>query len=376
MFLFLDPYVNTLIVKDFLAIAKQMSCSRTPVYSSNFNPEDVALGKKMMWDGDLNTRSLSSYKSMDVDFNDELTYVTLQPSMMEEYEIASSYGLDSLYNIYIGLMHCAPTPKNMDIVGLFRFPEVVSGFIRGEPVISHRKQILKSQALEVGEPKFAEILTRNWKEIFQSMYASGMLPNWEEYLALIPKVLTSNSSGGYMVDFTFEFDGQQLTVSSGSKIMVFLARAGNFIDKFKEWFENEMTEQFPGVVFTREVPSRKLRPVFGVSLYTILAEACFGDALIRFLGDLPDFTVASESGRITADHAVGLYTSCRGFLLSVLTDYSSYDQTQKYENVRKYMIKGMQEGLPDGEGFGPWKSMKDLITQTWTKLSSAYFYIQ
>jgi hypothetical protein len=140
---------------------------------------------------------------------------------------------------------------------------------------------------------------------------------------------------------------------------------------------HELTAEQPGSIFFREVVSRAKRAVFAVPLGYYILEAIFAPAILNLQAKTVHFTLAKEAGRTLADHKFGIAASADPNILILLKDFSQFDSSQGWENVRKYALAGFKRGLrlSGFEGpFGPYKEgLSEIIDLIWSKTKAAVF---
>jgi hypothetical protein len=140
-----------------------------------------------------------------------------------------------------------------------------------------------------------------------------------------------------------------------------------------------LTEENPGKLATRNVPARAIRAVFMMPLGYYVWETWMGAPMLNWQSDQEFFSLASEIGRFIADHKNGIWASNDKETLIVLMDFSSFDTTQKWSNMRQWLVQAWEQwceakGL-DKDTFGPWSSVKEMMTTVWTKTAKAWFLV-
>jgi hypothetical protein len=201
--------------------------------------------------------------------------------------------------------------------------------------------------------------------------SANKLPSFDDHKKGIFKSLTSRSSG-YKVEIKGTLQGRPVSINATDKTMNYLADPDIYFNK--EMVMREMTISHPGNIFFRDVPARKTRVVLGVPMATYFVEALIAPQILNYQGRQPYFSLFKDAGRVLADHSFMIYASSRGDILGEGRDFSSFDQTENYENVRRFVISGMMAALRDnGESFGDWKDVTEALKAIWSKTSRAIF---
>jgi hypothetical protein len=234
---------------------------------------------------------------------------------------------------------------------------------------------VKKEIVDVPMGRFIREVTI---ETFEGIMRKGsrtrgdFLPTFDEHRKNIFKSLTSRSSG-YKVEIVGELQGKTIKLNATDKTMNYLANPSLYFNK--NMVMREMTIEHPGSIFFRDVPARKRRVVLGVPMATYFVEALVAPMILQYQGDKPYFSLFKDAGRVLADHSFMIYASARADIIGEGRDFSAYDQTENYENVRRFIVDGMRAALrgKDHDGFGEWSSITEALVAIWKKTSHAIF---
>jgi hypothetical protein len=359
-FIFQSPWVNTLALKKVLGLFKQMTFSRT------------TRGDALHWNKLDENPVLHGFEIRPVRFNDSAVYNINKPALAEDADKLKEMNLPYLRLWFIKMLTARVDEDTTAMASDLSFIESVAGFFRGNEFKAHVKQVEKSPPLPEGEPLFKEDLIGVWKEALTAVL--NKLPSYERYLARIPGFMTTKSSGGYRVEWTVRTgDGERRVVSS-DKVLNFLSDPDKFLDP--ELVASELSEENPAPIFSREVVARDVRAVFAIPLGSFCVELVIGPDLLFWQSRQAHFTLAKEVGRVFSDHARGIRASAEANEVIVLADFSQFDSSEKWENVRKYMLEALVDSLRlaniQGE-YGPWPSIADAYTLIWERMKHAKF---
>jgi hypothetical protein len=117
--------------------------------------------------------------------------------------------------------------------------------------------------------------------------------------------------------------------------------------------------------------------VLGVPIEFYALEGMWIPHLMRELSKHPDFTITKESGATMTDHVDEAIATGDGSRYLISLDYSSFDATERFNNVRIHLMEGLKKGLADigllDTPMGPWPSMEVIIDTLYNKTKNAVF---
>jgi hypothetical protein len=360
-YIFIDPWVNTLKFKSITALFKQMTCALSP----------IGAGEVINWSGNLSD-PLEHFTVAAVDGNDAATYQYVRSSLSEDKDALLAAGLINTAKWYVSLITASPGPEVMRQISECSFIETVAGFLRGNRELSHLAQIAKIPERPKGDAPFGKIMRELWRD--QIHRIKDRIPSYSDYTESILSSMTTRSSGGYKISWDAEINGKPVRMSSTDKILNFLSRPNYFLDP--ETTKNELTEENPASIFTRDVVSRSSRGIFAMPLGHFTAEAALAPQIISDMGKDPDYSIFKGVGKTLADHAPGIRSSARGDTLNVLMDFSQFDASQGFSNVRSNVLAGIEQALFElgiNEPWGPWDSLFGMHQTIWERMAEAHF---
>jgi hypothetical protein len=253
-------------------------------------------------------------------------------------------------------------------------------------------------------------LERMVVDTFERRFRSGYrfsVPSWETYLDELPRTLTQNSAGDGKIVISGKIDGKPISIGTTSKAVIGLLSLDSFrpkrstprgsltqseIDSMYRWYSDE----YPGAHAGRVVTVKPRRPIEMQRLPQYLIEAYIGRAWYRemmhknmaneyvyngypmqmiegkMVVDNNVFTIGAETGQVDIDHSYAILNTGRSVLTGVGgtrvlyygTDYSSFDQTQTTQNLKKPLARGIIQAFKNVYGdqpVGPFPTIESMI---------------
>jgi hypothetical protein len=369
-FLFARPWHHTSFIKKQTSVLKQMA----------FANAKVGQGLSPHWTWSDDHEVLNGYTMGPIRFNDAdvLGLPDIKKAVAESHRELQSRGLKMLSAAFNRMINDDVTERGAARQSMLVFIEAFCGFMQANEEIAHIKSIDESLAEEAtATPKFKDDLIDLWYKAFDSIQANPGFSTYDEWLSRVPAYMTTKSAGGDSVMFDVRVKDEVFTITARDKMLVFLSNPEKYISP--ELVQSSLTEENPGAIATRRVPARGIRAVFMVPLPVYVAETSFITNFLHYQANQDHFSINSEAGRFLNDHKYGVEASNNAETLILLMDFSGFDTTEKWNNVRQHMIAaavrwGRDTGL-DQVPFGPWKSLIHVIVQVWTKYRSPVFEI-
>jgi hypothetical protein len=360
-YIFKDPWTNTINVKKKTSLAKNMTHAITP----------IGVGQVIMW---AEGSELRNYTVLPTTANDESAYAIAEEALKEDFQSLKDEGLIPLSQWYASMISAEVNPENMAQVSLLSFIETPAGFFRGNELPSHIKQ--KEAGEQTATPKNPPF-AQNIRDLYINAIKEYkfLVPSYSEYKATIFNDLTTKSSGGYGEQWEIPSrNGISRHFTTNDKIMAFIRNTSKYLDP--ETVKLEMTEAFPAPIFSREVVARDKRAVFAVPLGTYIVELILSNVFMISQLKSNLFTMGKEVGQTLADHKEGIIASCQPYVLIIGQDFSAFDSTQKFDNMRRFALEGVTRGLiVNGQTgrFGPWESISSAYDMIWRKTKTAFY---
>jgi hypothetical protein len=109
-------------------------------------------------------------------------------------------------------------------------------------------------------------------------------------------------------------------------------------------------------------------------------ETSFGLGIYRYLDKQPWFAAANYFGRPLEDHWWGFYCTGHDIYLVSSDDFSGFDISQHWENVRQYALAGIKKSTVvnqiDKHRWGPhFKNISEVVDFIWNKYREAWFKV-
>jgi len=314
-----------------------------------------------------------SANSFDIGFttdNDLQTFKRQQADWTNDFKNLGAK-LPLIAKLFKSLVTAEVNEDNLRPMNWLVFVEAYSGFMRSNDFLSHMKQV------EAGDgpidPPFTPFLKQVWEEALEACYDRLISLDYPTYLEKLTAKMTSKSAGGDKVTIDFKWKGEDMSLKFTSKIMVWFVKCSKWLEK--DEVMKQLTSEVPGLIFSRNVPARDTRAIFAIPGPMYACETWLGSVLLDYLSDCPEFTLAKESNSFIANHAFGLKATGRDDNLIVLTDFSAFDATQKWNNVRKALVEQLRDWAKRKNfgRFGFWESAPEMICTIWEKTRNAVF---
>jgi hypothetical protein len=349
-FLFQNPQKHTLKLKNMKA--KWLSCAFTKSTS----------GKYCSWTDE--TLSRFEYLDLPEVNRDVTTYLRLKDDLMKAKKDLIESGLEKLADRFQKMTSEPVSQTSVGDFSTFWFIEALSGYLRS----SYSKIALDSMVKAKARNRFREgnLMRRyyfdEWYQFF-TYYLNHIPDTEEEFLLEAYSNLTTRSNGlndkivvnGVLVDnpnvHTFRItssDGRPIAWKVTDKALTFRIDPYALFD-FDQMVRT-LTSDDPGRLFTRYVPARNARMVYGMPIQRFLSES-FTTYLVDWIAmqgyqssplrdATPISTVAIDTGRYLTEMGPYLYLTGHPEAMSfiLLSDFDQFDQTQDFSNWRSVAI--------------------------------------
>jgi hypothetical protein len=234
-----------------------------------------------------------------------------------------------------------------------------------------------------------ENLKVEWSNIMSLAHERKAIMNEKEFIRSLASRVTSKSASVTPIRKRVPTSKGVYNISFGDKRAFFYLLGKKILNR--EELNRQLTEKYPGRTSTRQTPLRLTRGIFMLSVYIFAYEQILWRILSESMerkvptnyrfGTASDFTLATTSGNILRDHAIGLHCTGRGYALLFLMDYSQFDSHQKFHITRKQalsVILGKLKELNYRGKFLDFPDLGTLINELWGKgkRSSAHFAIK
>jgi hypothetical protein len=293
----------------------------------------------------------------------------IKQALLDEETKLTENGMPALAKMARSLLTADPTSKAYRIVQVLNSLVSLTGFTRALPALAHKHTFEGAAEIpEVPNPPYAPFLEKAYNE-FMTWWIEDRKPLDEvNFLRNIPNILTSRSAGGRGVAKKARVEiplppslhhagNDKMVMDLTDKRGVFMVAPSYGLDV--DGVKRGYTEENPGRLGSRQVTSgRGTRGIFLRDLSSFVSESDFALSLMDYMMDKGTtragderrwqsfftpiaFTIGAESGNVFADH-VELFIGCSDPDIMVeADDYSEFDTTQKYENMRKFIRKVM-----------------------------------
>jgi hypothetical protein len=297
----------------------------------------------------------------------------------------------------------------------------LTGYTRSNAPISHFKQTSMKSEIEV--PGHASQLKQTWREFADWVYDPSEQPRGIGFMSMdelrrsTPAFLTNKSSGGFKVVFevvtkggrfenTYAFrqtdknsvylnnpelawrrlhiEAQYKFVDLDGKVVSneeVLEMEGKSTDEIREWLTNRGLDasqvlKFAERVVTGGKQSRAINPrrlahhIAEAPLFVKMAEYFNrDDQAYQPHGTAHDYTLNGATGNDGIDHAKGIYVTSDERYINAAQDFSAFDGTQHYNNMRRWALEGLTEGMIAHHAYGPdgeWEQgYLDVLRRIW-----------
>jgi len=244
-------------------------------------------------------------------------------------------------------------------------------------------------------PILREIMRTTYTSLLSDDAKIRML-NWDEFVKVIPRYLTSNSAGIGNVKLIGKLDGDPLEIKTTAKSMIYPLSPLTFrpgpgavvtMENYHEMYP-PFTADNPGKMAARRVVAKPTRAVQMQPLAPYILEAFTFGPLYRYYMKKPDpktytfprstvyptsdglaidpccMTLGTETGNPFIDHreafvdtGAAALRSDENMVLLYAGDYSSYDETEQSLNVRVPFRDGILDAFAGKGIIGPFVSM-------------------
>jgi chorismate-pyruvate lyase len=393
IFLFKNPQVNTLKIKDMKGTALQCSMAAS------------TRGLIASWvDEGLSAFELKAAPKVNPDLS---TWLRLEDTVRAELtQMAKEANMPTVAKRYLDMVSEPISYEGASDFSTFWFLEALSGIMRNDYAGTAEESIKSAREDKKFQP--TNLMAGEYYNIWYSFLSKWMdeLPESQEELLLeVISDLTTRSNGlndtimidgelisnpdVYVVEIDVGIDGHPHVISwkFNDKAMTFRRSPIDMFDFDK--MVNSLTFNDPGRLFARYVPARKVRMVYGVSIYRFISER-YTRPLVDYLSKIlynnqPTSTLSIDTGRYFTD--MGKYLFITGNLNTseriLLADFSAFDQTQVYENWRSIMVlAAKQVRLDFAHKLDKYKfdllggkTILDYLIANWESLDDAVFRI-
>ena len=371
VFIFDDPFINAVKVKSSTATLKLVMTmlSKTGVFPKYMKSQvdDVAF---------ISTRLKADR------VRDTIMYATYKDSINSDLAELESLSLKKIASKYRFLMSCELCDENMAQVRVWLMPESIVGFIRGNKKAAVLKQISQAPKLPF-EPLFKENLLKLAREVFPFAHERNNVLLYEDHLATFINKLTTKSSGMGAVKLDFSFYDRSYSIISNDKTLRFFVAPHEIIPANKEEAVTRINRIFsdeqPGTVGMRLTAGRVPRGIFVMPLTGYFIESIFSYIMYFYINHHPRVTTGFQQGHPITDHIDGMIASTDVKTLIVMLDFAQFDRSERWTNVRKYLLQAFKEGIAEigliDKKYGPFDNIYEMLELVWSRFQKAKFKI-
>jgi hypothetical protein len=308
-------------------------------------------GERFVWDKSLSSTKIERITPKS---KHEEYLLLLRAAERDENEKAMrDAGLDLVADMLVGFGTARLNEDNMSAYSFAVFLEALSGYMRTDFGNQFRQEVDETNANPPAEdfvPPFSDDLIAVWDDFFTNHFR---LPGKHELERWQMTELT-NRSCGLPRD---EIPNIATVVKLGTKALrlewALNSKREYGLYKPQELYKEQilvdsLTHEHPGRVFIRCVPARRTRKVLGGTTHRHVVEVVIARQLQSYLGNhmtagSPTTTLEIDSGRYFTDFAEYFYNCGTGDLLTLLIDFDTYDETEKFRNVRQWMLVSLKK---------------------------------
>jgi len=364
-FMFMNPQRNCLQMKDWKHVFMMVA----------FAGSD--LGYKCLWlDQDLEN---PVHDRMDK-WNEAELLIAYEEELTKNAAEMRAAGLTLIPDRLVGLSKAPVNDENLAFYSFAVFLEAVTGYWRGDFPKIFKESIEETMSSDVpSDPPFRKHLERIWADFA----VKWEIPDKNAFIRHCVTELTTRSAGEIPVNVQsvkFTLFEEEFTWKLNDKMLAFFYDPGRFFNETV--FKASLTKDDPGLVFLRNVMSRKDRAVFGGKLIRHLLETLIVRQLMAWQGEQqlnghPVFTLELDTGRAFTDHREWLFRSAIGDAFILLIDYSNYDQTERFANTRKHALHAIETALQNRvKKKIMWdKDAVELLAAHWNSLEHAVYQL-
>jgi hypothetical protein len=257
---------------------------------------------------------------------------------------------------------------------------------------------------EDNHPPFYRRLVDTWRDVLRRAYDDELIPDAESFQFNLINHMTQKSSGGYKTDLKFSVDKgrevREYKERDTSKIINFLKGLdslhisendiqdaldmgfalipidGELVSPQKWLFKNVTLSEMSvengivwtlpispeGRIFDRVTKGRQLRAIFAVPLGHYIWETTYAEAVSNVIRNRDWQVLGNNTGEVLVDHAYMFYASSWMKLFCLMVDFSTYDNSQRWSNMRFYMLAAIISVIYEKGDNGPWFTWKDKAT--------------
>jgi hypothetical protein len=311
----------------------------------------------------LRQTHLTSFRLKEIPGNDKIHYELQKDKLDGELEKLREAGYVKLAETYYNNIRMDVTEENIKLMSLFLNPHLLCGFSRGLSSAAHKAQVEKKPEFDPEGVTMGPLIKEKWMDLMRRTSAIKYMP-WTEsrFLENLPRLQTSRSAGGerfkFDVSLPYYVPGSQrrgkffsVSLTFTDKMMVFLGKGSKVISQMRVLKPSDATDYYK--TGNRDTQGRNPRAIFMIPIHEYSAEAVVAlpifDLVTQFprgyyedpLDDDSIFIIGKEEGFQEIDHAYGMMASS-SWILILLADFSQFDSTQAWENMRKYMVEAME----------------------------------
>jgi len=274
----------------------------------------------------------------------------------------------------------------------------LSGYTRTEVALSIIDEGKEEFPPSTGS--FATKLRELWADYARAAVDQKLIPTYAQWRAMILTANTSRSSGGFKTRIRVPLrdptpyatvrgvhvnkDGTgSLSFTFGSKKMIFFVGGASLLDKrlLSKLYTTESVAisgldlksgTFLGRMGTRDVVEGKpTRGIYMRFIMEFLYSLALFSGLYHYQEECDGYTIGMQTGNVVADHSHGIIAtglSPGNEVLIQAGDFTSFDKSQKYDNVRRPAMNGFIDGLIERgatASWGPFRDLVELVQTVW-----------
>jgi hypothetical protein len=291
------------------------------------------------------------------------------------------------------LLRAPITKENMSLYSIFTFIEAMTGFMHDDFAESFKQTVAEQAEKDAPEnPPYKAFLD----QVLDEFWAEFKHPLKHDLQGYIVHEMTTRSSGMQVSRLpelrpTVTLDGRtiQLAWRPNSKVEYMMALPGAVFDE--KILRASYTPEEPGRVFRRNVPARATRKVAGGTVQNHASEIIIAGPMQEFLErtklggtTITPLAPGQTVGKFLPDHRAWFYHSSIGDRMIALLDFSNYDESERFANVRKPMIDNLDKWIAHydvADRNGGYKLFGDLtplqaLRVHWNKVHNAYYAVE
>jgi hypothetical protein len=363
-FIWLSPIENTFKYKKMISVSKTTLCSLS------------TSGIVLRWKGgQMDSKGLASlhgYKasSFEQRMNDSIFSTVVRSQVLEERKKMKEAGLISTLDMWQRLEVDPVLPPTFIRYSCMLEVLKWAGYTRTDVALSIKEQFT-FEVPENYDNEWVEFITSKWSRAFKDVIDQKRLLSYQEYLSRVPTLLTSRSAGSGSVKVSVKVDGKIFEVGGTNKRVAFYTHADKLLKPAAVSLSNAFDLKVRWGLGIRNVPAKATRAITLVPLPNILAEGIWL-GLYDVIEAEPQFTTGKETGVIISDmwHLL-VNTGCDDSnpVINLLNDFSTFDASELWENVRYPALRGLDRALRQrglrGVQYGPWADVGQPLEMMW-----------